>query len=188
MQWEALTALASALSAIVLAATVLFAARQVRVTVDGMELTRKSNQLDGMLRIMAEFDRPEFLESQQFILKELDAHLEDPSYLSSHGDSKDQPWRPALLTLERLGVYIRFGYLDGRPFYYNLARIISSLWTHLAPLVEAQRKQIDNPYLWKDTEWLANDVIRYAKEWMTEHPLPRPSTGETYTAENLVRR
>lgn len=149
MQWEALTALASALSAIVLAATVLFAARQIRVTVDGMELTRKSNQLDGMLRIMAEFDRPEFIESQQFILKELDAHLEDPTYLSSHGDSKDQPWRPALLTLERLGVYIRFGYLDGRPFYYNLARIISNLWTHLAPLVEAQRIQFDNPIFGK---------------------------------------
>jgi hypothetical protein len=186
MQWEAITALASALSALVLAATVLFAARQVRATSAQMELARKSNQLDGMLRIMQQFDRPEFLASREFIETELDEKLRDPSYVRLLSDVKDQPWRPALVTLERLGVYIRFGYLDGEPFYYHSARVITQLWIHLHPLIEMHRAALDNPYLWKDTEWLAQDVQKYAAQWMSEHPLPRPSTGELFRPEHLL--
>jgi len=185
MRWEAVTALASAFSALVLAATVLFAARQVRATSAQMELARKSTQLDGMLRIMEQFDSPTFLASRNFIEKELDQKLIDPDFERSLPDPADQLWRPALVTLERLGVYIRFGYLDGEPFYYHSYRVIKVLWNHLRPLVELHRKVLDNPYLWKDTEWLAEDVDAYAEKWMAAHPLPRPSTGEIFRPEHV---
>jgi len=138
------------------------------------------------MRIMAQFDEPEFLAAQKFIVTELDEYLKDPSYLSQCMNPADQPWRPALVRLERLGVYIRFGYLDGEPFRYNLVRPILNMWAHLHPLVEQTRKILDNPYLWKDTEWLAQDALRFAKHWMAERPLPRPSTGEIMRPEDVI--
>ncbi|HEY9180062.1 MAG TPA: hypothetical protein VIO32_05045, partial [Candidatus Baltobacteraceae bacterium] len=80
MTWEAITALGSVASAVILAATGVFIAWQVRAASQQMDLSKRSLQLDGMMRIMAEFETASFKESQRWIIHELDASLADPSF------------------------------------------------------------------------------------------------------------
>lgn len=58
----------------------------------------------------------------------------------------------------------------------------------LGPVIELHRKISDNPYLWKDTEWMANDCERCVRKLMAEDPRARPSTGELVTPETFVNR
>ena len=57
--WEALTGITSAITTVVLIATVLMARRQV-------QLLRRSTQLDGLLRILTEMDHPAHVASYRW--------------------------------------------------------------------------------------------------------------------------
>jgi hypothetical protein len=189
MTWEGITALASAATVIVLSATVLVAVRQLRAAAAQMEHSRRATQLDGMMRIFATFESETFRRSIDYIVNELDARVAEPDFASllRIGQQAHQPWRPALSKLEEVGVYLRNGYLDSGPFFNNRANLILVWWEHLRPVVELQRLVVDNPYLWKDTQWMAEQAYQYAVRWVAEHPMPRPSTGEPFRVEFLSR-
>src|SRR5215472_15357139 len=78
--WEALAAIGSILSAVVIAATVIFAARQVRVTVDQLEQVRRSTQFEAARTVLHELAEPEFVDAYLFIYHDLDRLMKTPDF------------------------------------------------------------------------------------------------------------
>lgn len=189
MNWEALSAIATAFTGLVIMFTVIIGVRQARAALDQIGEAHRATQLDGMMRIFEQFDDPRFLSGRQYIKNELATRMAQPDFEDYLRDTaaNEFPWSKTLGTLERIGVFIRLGRLEGEPFYYNWGNMIVGTWHELKSLVELQRKARDNPYLWKDTEWLADDAARFARKFFAENPRIRPSTGEPFTLDAFDR-
>src|ERR1700692_2244898 len=78
--WEALTAIATAITAVVIAATVVVGYRQIRLTRDQLEHLRRSTQLDGTMKAFAEFDTPEFRQARLFVENEFPARMQQQRF------------------------------------------------------------------------------------------------------------
>jgi hypothetical protein len=166
--------------------TVIVGVRQARAALDQIGETHRATQLDGMMRIFEKFDDPQFIAARLYIVNVLPARMKEPDFEDYVRTTPyaELPWHRALSTLERIGVFVRMGLLEGEPFYYNWGNMIITTWINLASLVELSRKTTDNPYLWKDTEWLAADAERFIRTYIAENPRIRPSTGEPFTLES----
>ena len=187
MSWEAVSAIATAFTGIVIMLTVIVGVRQARASLDQIGEAHRATQLDGMIRIFQWFDEPQFIRGRLYIMKELPARIKEPGFEGYLRDTPyaEFPWHKTLSTLERIGVFVRMGLLEGEPFYYNWGNMIIGTWINLAPLVELNRKLSDNPYLWKDTEWLAADAERFARKYFEENPRVRPSTGRSFSLDDV---
>jgi len=89
--WNALTAIGTLLSALVIAVTVIMAAKQVRLTQEqvratnrNLEQLQRATQLDGVMEIFRELAAPPVAESGHFIRTQLVAKMKDPGFLK-HG-------------------------------------------------------------------------------------------------------
>ena len=78
--WEALTAIATAVTAIVIAATVAVGYRQIRLTGDQLEHLRRSTQLDGTMKAFADLETPEFRSARMFVENELASRMQDAHF------------------------------------------------------------------------------------------------------------
>ncbi len=185
IDWVAVSAIATAFTGLVIMFTVIVGVRQARAALDQIGEAHRATQLDGMMRIFEWFDDPRFVSGRLYIMKELPARIKEPDFEECLRDTPyaDLPWHKTLSTLERVGVFVRMGLLEGEPFYYNWGNMIILTWEKLALLVELNRKTSDNPYLWKDTEWLAADALRFVNEYIAKNPRTRPSTGQPFTVE-----
>jgi len=190
MTWEAFSAISTAFTGLVIMATVIIGVRQARAALEQIAETHRATQLDGMMRVFELFDDERFIRGRQYILHELPVKMAEPGfeeYLRTTF-SADFPWTRTMGTLERVAVFIRLGLLEGEPFYYNWANMIILTWRNLRPLVDLQRTVQDNPYLWKDMEWMADDAAQWVRKFVAEKPRPRPSTGEPFTLETFEAR
>ncbi|HEV2261201.1 MAG TPA: hypothetical protein VGR69_02795 [Candidatus Rubrimentiphilum sp.] len=185
MNWEALSAIATAFTGLVIMFTVILGVRQARAALDQISEAHRATQLDGMMRVFEQFDDERFVRGREYIMRDLAARMDEPDFENYLRVTTPAhfPWSKTLSTLERIGVFVRLGLLEGEPFYYNWGNMIVVTWKNLKPLVELQRKVRDNPYLWKDTEWLADDASRFARKFFAENPRTRPSTGEPFTLD-----
>src|SRR5207253_1956248 len=109
MSWEALSAIATAFTGIVIMLTVIVGVRQARAALDQIGEAHRATQLDGMMRIFEKFDEPEFIRARLYIMKELPARMQDPDFEDYLRNTPyaELPWRRALTTLERIGVFVR---------------------------------------------------------------------------------
>jgi len=76
--WDAVTAISTAVTAVVIAATVVVGYRQIRLTGDQLQHLRRSTQLDGTMKLFAELSTPEFRAARLFVENELAARMQDP--------------------------------------------------------------------------------------------------------------
>lgn len=180
MNWEALTALSTAFTGLVILFTVLVGWHQVRAAAEQGLQAHRATQLDGMMRIFAQFDDPKFLAARKYIVEQLHLELEQPEFDGRFGNAMEQPWFPALSTLERMGVFIKMGLLDAEPFYYHYGFPIIRITGCLQPLIERHRRVADNPFLWKDTEALGREAREWGAAFILRERRVRPSTGEIY--------
>ncbi len=185
MSWEAVSAIATAFTGLVIMFTVIVGMQQARVALDQIKETHRATQLDGMMRIFDKFDDPRFIQARMYIMHDLERRMAEPGFEDylRNTPSTDYPWFAALGTLERMGVFVKMGLLEGEPFYYHWGNMIVNVTRKLRPLIELQRGVQDNPYLWKDTEWLANDCAKFARKYFEEDPRIRPSTGEAFSLD-----
>src|SRR5581483_1471098 len=126
MNWEALSAIATAFTGLVIMFTVIVGVRQARAALDQIGEAHRATQLDGMLRIFDYFDDPKFAAARQYIMTKLAARMAEPDfedYLRTT-PMTEFPWRTALGTLERMGVLVKMGLLEGEPFYYHWGNMI----------------------------------------------------------------
>jgi len=190
MDWVAVGAIATAFTGLVIMFTVIVGMQQARVALEQIKETHRATQLDGMMRIFEKFDAEPFVRARQYINTELAGRMAQPDfedYLRTT-PATEYPWMAALGTLERMGVFVKMGLLEGEPFYYHWGNMIVGTTQRLRPIIDLQRKLQDNPYLWKDTEWMADDCAKFVRRLIAEDPRPRPSTGETFTLEVFEER
>jgi glutamate/tyrosine decarboxylase-like PLP-dependent enzyme len=99
--WEALTAIGTLASAAVIAVTVIMAARQVKLTIDQLEQTRRATQFEAARSVLFELAEPKFVSAFRFMLSDDVEHQE--IYM--------------LRSLDRIGTYVKHGLVDGEIVY-----------------------------------------------------------------------
>lgn len=168
MTWEALTALGTLLSALVIALTVLFTARQVRVTTQQLDHLRRATQLEGVMRIVHDIDSPQNRESQFFISQELAAKMQDEEFrrgvaLAGRADLTVHKEMHLMRFFETLGAYVKYGLIDGDIVYDLMLPRILGIWGAVAEVVPIQRQAI-SPRMWENYEWLVQQAKRWARD------------------------
>jgi hypothetical protein len=135
--WEAITAIATAVTAVVIAATVAVGYRQIRLTRDQLEHLRRATQLDGTMKAYAQFDTPEFRAARLFVENELPDRMQDERFrdeilLPFH--ALDEAAHPELLiasTFEKIGTYARHGLLNTVLMADYCGPLIREMWQQL---------------------------------------------------------
>lgn len=163
--WEALAAIGSILSAIVIAATVIFAARQVRVTVDQLEQVRKATQFEAARTVLLDLAEPSFVECYRFVATELEKMMEIPAFRRELGfvglaDETVHKEIGILRALDRIGTYVRFGLVDGDVVYSTYGPRIVLSYERLTEVMAIHR-QIAGSALYRNIDYLYDDCRRW---------------------------
>jgi hypothetical protein len=156
MSWEAVAALGTLLSAIIIAVSATCALRQVN------QLCR-ATQLDGTMRVFAEFTDPGLIAARNFVLSELNQRLKDPEFvqeLKNYGkvDIAKHPEYRLLLFLQLVGSLVKNRLVDGPGIYEFAQYSIVRSWDYLEPVVRMQREATNNPYMWGGVDFLCESA------------------------------
>jgi len=163
--WEALAAIGSIVSAIVIAVTVIFAARQVRVTVAQLEQVRKATQFDAARAVLQELADPSFVDAYRFVYHDLDKMMTTPSFRRDIGliglaDDTVHKEMVIVRAFERIGAYVRFGLVDGGVVYSTYAGRIVMSHERLAEVMAIHREITGVP-MYANFDFLYEDCRRW---------------------------
>jgi hypothetical protein len=166
--WEALTAIGSIASAVVIAVTVVMAARQVKITADQLEQTRRAVQFEAVRSVLLEMADPKFVEAYRFVMHELPQLLQDEKFyreLGQVGIADDEVHKEIYLlrALDRVGAYVKYGLIDGPIVYDTYAPRILLSWESMTRIVAIHR-QIASASLYQTAEFLYDDCARWSKK------------------------
>lgn len=158
--WDALTAVSTAVTAVVIAATVAVGYRQIRLARDQLAHLRGSTQLDGTMKVLAELESPEFRAARLFVQLELAARMQDASFrdelLRSRWDLAEDRHKELLVagTFEKIGTYARHGLLDPVLMADYCGPLIRETWRKLEDcgFIELSRRK--SPYTYENFEFL----------------------------------
>jgi hypothetical protein len=182
MNWEALSAIGTAVTALIFLATVVLGARQLRATNDQLAHLRRATQLDGTMRIFEALRSERVSGAVQFVMAELEDRLKDDAYRREAEkpggvDATTHKERIVFNAFEEVGTYVRHGLVNGSVIYDFYSSVIIGCWRRMAPLVEAQRAIYGDDQLWSNFEFLCQG----SKAWEEAHPgnpvPPRPDLG-----------
>ena len=160
LSWDAVTAVSTAVSAIIIAATVLLGYRQIRLARDQVEHLRRSTQLDGTMHIFAELGTPEFRAARLFVENELPARMQDERFqeeLRLPLQAVDERIHKEILvaqTFEKIGTYARHGLLDTVLISDYCGPLIREMWQKLESLGYFEFRRRNNPYSLENFEFL----------------------------------
>lgn len=172
MVWEALTAVGTVFTGLVILVTVLLGARQLRATTRQLEQLQRATQLDGTMRIFEVIRDPRFREAQRFVFADLAERLQDEQFRRDAervGGVSVEIHKERLLleTFEEVGTYVKHGLLSGDAIYDLIGPVIIGSWKRLRDLIAAQRRVYGGNELWENYEFLYDQAKRYDEE---HHP------------------
>jgi len=181
MNWEALTALSTAFTGLVILLTVVFAARQVRALNDQskalgaqLEHLRRATQLEGTLAVFDELFSPDLQNAYRFVMTEFEERMRDETFrteaLERAPDSETHLEVYILRHLERIGTLVKNELLDAEALLDFAGFFIRELWDKLGPLALEQRQRFGNERLWENFEFIAlkaNDALENPKPHTT---------------------
>lgn len=175
MNWEAVSALSTAFTGLVIAVTALAALREVRIgaehaasTRDQLQHLRKATQFEGALAVFAELDKPLQIEARHFVQFELGPRMTDEKFrwevgLVAGADEREHKELTVLRCFERIGFYIDKGFVDPDVVYMVASGRVITTWRALEEVVAIHRG-VAGPF-WVHFEQLYND----SKDWMRRH-------------------
>jgi hypothetical protein len=161
MSAEWVTAIATAGTFLVIAASALAALMQLRHM-------RSSNQIVALTECRETLESPEFREAQRFVSYDLPKRLADPQermravapQSAFEGDYK------AIDTVanffESMGSFVKAGIIDEHLSAELWSIVVLRNWNALAPVVTYLREDLGEPSLWENFEYLA---------WLSERHL-----------------
>jgi hypothetical protein len=167
VNWEAVTAIGTVFTGLVIFFTVLVGWHQLRTTVDQLRQLRRASQLDAANVIFAELASPSFLDARRFVLNELPERMSDPKFrkeveLVGRADENVHKELIILRTFERVGMYVEQELLDADLIYHLASGRVIDTWEGLADVVAIQRNVL-SPRLWDNFEHLYAGVLRRAQ-------------------------
>ena len=168
MSWEAVTAIATAFTGAVIAATVVVGARQLRLTRDTLDELRRATQLEGTMRVLDDIMGSEFRDAMRFVTNDLPAKMQEEPFRATVSrigaeDSATHKELTVLRTLERVGSYIKYGLLDGDVIYDVSIPVFISAWECLQPVIEIHRRERGEGF-WENFEYLYRASIRWREQ------------------------
>ena len=163
MTWEAVSALATLFTGIVILATVVVGLVQLG------EL-RRATQLEGVMAVADMFGEAEFLEGLRFVRHEFEDRLKNDvqfhdEFFSASLTSGFHPEHRVLMVFELVGAYIKHGLVNGDAIFDLAALRILRAWERLGPAVAAVREVSSNWLAWENAEFLAGQ----ASKWRERH-------------------
>ncbi|HTU81532.1 MAG TPA: hypothetical protein VMF61_05355 [Candidatus Acidoferrales bacterium] len=180
--WEAVTAISTAVTAIVIAATVAVGYRQIRVAAEQVEHLRRSTQLEGTMKIFAELTTPEFCAARLFVENELEARMSEQPFrdeLLLPFQALDEGQHKEILvaqTFEKIGTYARHGLIDTVIVADNCGPLIREMWQKLEGCGYFAARRRNNPYSLENFEFLYDRAM----DWYdNEDPPFRTSRRQT---------
>ncbi|MBV8082972.1 MAG: hypothetical protein JO347_05540 [Candidatus Eremiobacteraeota bacterium] len=174
MSWEALTAIASLITAAVIAVTAIVAIVQIRHL-------RTANQLAAALTLYEEFDNADFRVARTFVDTELEERMKDPVFrdelLSGKFDRNVHLEIRVGNYWEKFGLLMRTGLLDQTLFLdWGTGGCIRD-WRAMREVTRLIRVRV--PPVWRDFEYCARlSAAHLAK--IGRHPLQLPKWSEGY--------
>jgi hypothetical protein len=175
MSWEAVAALSTAFTGLVILATAVVAVREVRVasehalaTRDQLEHLRKATQFEGALAVFAELDTPFQQDARHFVQFELADRLRDDVFreqVSRIGGTDELVHKEltVLRCFERVGAYVSKGWVDRDVVCMAASGRVIISWRALHEVVQIHRS-VSGPRFWENFERLYEDC----KAWMRE--------------------
>jgi len=158
VNWEAVTAVSTAFTGLVIFFTVLLGRRQIAVTVDQLRQLRQAQQLDATNVIFTELSSPAFLDARRFILDDLPERMKDPKFrrevdMVGRGDENVHKELIVLRLFERIAMYVERDLLDSSLVVLLASGRIVDTWEGLAEVVAAHRRSVGAP-IWENFEKL----------------------------------
>lgn len=154
MAWDALTAIATALSTAAIIVGGAVAIYQLR---EG----RRASQFDATQRMIDRMLDPDFNRAVRYVIDDLAMRLNDAAYAAelstSRGWDIDPARHPELVVLARLeetGLYLRHRLLLGDALLDFNGSLILQSWEPLRDVVALMRKSHRNPHVWSNAEYL----------------------------------
>jgi hypothetical protein len=166
--WEALTAIGTISSAIVITVTVILTARQVRATVSQLEQVRRATQFEAARTVLMDLADPAFAAAYRFVFHDLKNRMADGTFrrevaLIGTADLHVHQELVLLRSLDRIGAYIRFGLVDREIVYTTYRWRILICWENLSDVVAIHRHVAGEDF-WENAEYLYDDCRRWSKE------------------------
>jgi hypothetical protein len=181
MTLEAINTAFAGATFVVIGATAIAAVVQLRHL-------RASNQINALLTILQDWQKPEMQAWVRFVRKELPERLKDPAYLESLdaglADRTEHAWLHLCDYFEQLGTYVKYGLVDRRSLLDISSANVLGFYRTLRPLIERVRVIGGSNAPFENFEYLA--VLGF--EWTKRHPrgtypAGRPRFGELEPSE-----
>jgi len=183
MEWGAIAAVGSVLSAVVIAVSAALALRQVNQL-------QRATQLDGTLRVFAQFSDPEFIAARNFVFHELPHKLKNRAFVAelknyTQVDLAAHPEYRVLLFLQLVGSLVRDRLVSGPSVYQFAQYSILKSWELLEPVVKMQREATQNPYMWGGADFLYESAKRWCEQDAQRRGVRNPVTGQPWAPDQL---
>ena len=118
----------------------------------------RSRQAGLYMQLWNSFRSPEFVRSFNEVLY----HYQWDDYTEKYGVLNNIEAATKITTVislfESLGGLLQQGFIDISVIEDQAASAFPSLWEKLKPIIEEDRKAINNPKLWNDSEYLYNEL------------------------------
>lgn len=178
MNWEAVIAVGTVFTGLVIFFTVVIGYHQVRVTLDQLRQLRRASQLDAANTIFAELAGPAFLEARRFILCDLPGRLKEPKFrkeveIVGRADENVHKELVVLRTFERVGVYVEQELLERKLIYHLASGRVVDTWEGLSEVVAIHRRFMSFR-IWEHFEKLYENTLDFMQ---SEYGLDRGSAA-----------
>lgn len=185
MSAEWVTAIATAGTFVVIAASALAALIQLRHM-------RGSNQIVALTECRETLESPGFREAQRFVSYELSRRLADPEECRKVAELPFTGEYEAISTVanffESMGVFVKHGIIDRRIACDVWCGVVLRNWQALLPVTTYARRAINSDALWENFEYLAMLCERFVREHPASYPPGEPRMPEDETLIDRVQR
>lgn len=162
MSLEALTAFASVGTLLVIGATAIFAAIQLRHA-------RAGNQIVAIMSLAQIHQSPDFQDARRFVRDELGERLHDPGFRAQFQQAPlGEAARPLLVVgnfYEELGTFVKRGIIDGDIACDLWSAQIVGAWDQMSPAIAIVRRR-QGPSTWENFEYM----VALGEEWFERFP------------------
>lgn len=184
MSAEWVTAIATAGTFVVIAASAIAALIQLRHT-------RGSNQIVALNECRETLESAEFREAQRFVSYELPKRLQDPDECKKVAQLPFVGEYEAIGTVanffESMGLFVKSRIIDRRIACDFWSYIVLRNWEALAPVTTYVRETLDTDALWENFEYMAMLSKAHTEKYASDYPSGMPRMPKDMSLMEKVR-
>ena len=186
MNWEAITAVASIASAVVIALSAFAAIRQMRNA-------QRGQTFEGTEILLQRWESTEMRAARRYVIDELPARLRTQAYREellrngARGELSEYPELTVLRFLERVGIYIYYRVLPGEAIYEQLFIYVARAWPSLLEVAYVVREAENNPYAFDKAEMFYACMMKLGERQLRKLSRSLPRDERPATLDDIIR-